>query len=72
MPESLEQIVSRIDERTAHIARRQDEMADSVKQVCGVVDDHGERIARVETRLGLFGGLALLASTIAGYLGVKN
>lgn len=64
--------IARIDERTASMMRRLDYISDRLDDVCATQGDHAERIARVETHVGLVAGVAALLSAIAGYLGVRQ
>ena len=60
--------IARIDERTAHMARRLDSIDAKLDDVAGVQADHAERITRTESRLGLFAGVGLVFSSIAGWI----
>lgn len=72
MAETDSERIARIDERTAHMARRLDDIAERVGELCSTQVDHGQRIARVETRVGVVGAIAAALSVIAGALGVSK
>lgn len=60
--------IARIDERTASMMRRLDYISDRLDDVCATQGDHAERITRTESRLGLFAGVGLVFSSIAGWI----
>jgi hypothetical protein len=64
--------IARIDERTAHMARRLDSIDAKLDDVASVQADHAERITRTESRLGLFAGLGLVFSSIAGWIAGRS
>jgi len=61
--------IARIDERTERMATQVDDMDERLREVC---ENHGERLARLETRTGLLAVLATGLSALAGWLGVTN
>lgn len=72
MADTQGEMLARIDERTGSIIRRLDVIGSRLDDVCDTQTDHGERIARVETNVGLVAGVAALLSAVAGYLGVRQ
>jgi len=69
MPDETAVQIARIDERTAVMASKVDDIDERLREVC---EDHGERLARLETRTGLLAVLATGLSALAGWLGVTN
>jgi len=68
MPDDTAAQIARIDERTERMAAQIDDMDERLREVCV---EHGERIARLETRTGLLAGLSTALSVLAGWLGVR-
>jgi len=68
MPDDTAAQIARIDERTERMAAQIDDIDERLREVC---IDHGERIARLETRTGLLAGLSTALSVLAGWLGVR-
>ena len=64
--------LARIDERTAAMILRLDAICDRLDDVCDTQQDHHDRLARVETRIGILAALSAALSTLAGYLGVRQ
>lgn len=64
--------IARIDERTAHMARRLDSIDAKLDSVCEVQANHAERITRAESRLSLFAGVGLVFSSIAGWIAGRS
>ena len=60
--------IARIDERTEVMARQVSDIDTRLRDVCV---DHGERLAKLETRTGLLAGLSTALSVLAGWLGVR-
>jgi len=68
MPDDTAAQIARIDERTERMAAQIDDIDERLREVCV---NHGERIARLETRTGLLAGLSTALSVLAGWLGVR-
>jgi hypothetical protein len=68
MAEGDSERIARIDERTAHMARRLDSIDAKLDDVAGVQADHAQRITRTESRVSLLAGIGLVFSSIAGWI----
>lgn len=64
--------IARIDERTAHMARRLDSIDAKLDGVCEVQADHAQRITRTESRVSLLAGIGLVFSSIAGWIAGRS
>jgi len=70
------QDIARIEERTLNIKRILERVEDKLDRINGTVDDHDVEIARLNTKLGIWGrsqaALTLIAAGVAGWLGVSR
>jgi len=75
MPDSMADLLARIDARTDLMQKQMDRLESRLELVRDNMGDmslaYGERIKTVEVRTGVWGIFSVTAAAIAGWLGMK-
>lgn len=75
-PSKYAQDIARIEERTQNMMRLLKGMDDKLDRLNGTVDDHEVEIAKLNTKLGIWGAsqaaFTAICAGVAGYLGISR
>jgi len=75
-PSKYAEDIATIEERTQNIQRILKRVEDKLDRINGTVDDHDVEIAKLNTKLGIWGasqaGFTAIAAVIAGWIGISR